>query len=318
VQAAPEPEAKPEPGQPIALPPTPSPSRRRKVIVIDKTVGQDAKPAPEASPSPEPTPEPAPPTDAKPNEPVPAAEPPQTSETLPAALDPLEDPADDSLASQQKLPHIIIVIDELADLMMTVGRDVEISVARIAQKARAAGIHLIVATQRPSVNVITGLIKANLPARISFKVASKVDSRTILDQNGAETLLGLGDMLFHPPTTSDVQRIHGALITEEEITRVVEHLKKQANPIYDESILASAEEPEEGAESEEDCSDELYDQAVAIVAELGQASTSMVQRKLQIGYNRAARLIERMEREGIVGPANGAKPREVLISNHLP
>jgi len=218
----------------------------------------------------------------------------------------------------EKLPHIVIVIDELADLMMTSSREVEASIARIAQKARAAGIHLIVATQRPSVNVITGLIKANLPARISFRVASKTDSRTILDQNGAESLLGNGDMLFHPPTSSQIMRIHGALITEDEITRVVEHLKQQAQPVYDDSILASAEEEDEGVQLEEDDRDELYDLAVAVVAEAGQASTSMVQRKLRIGYNRAARLIERMEREGIVGPPDGSRPREVLIQDHPP
>ena len=174
---------------------------------------------------------------------------------------------------------------------------------------------LPVATQRPSVNVITGLIKANLPARVSFRVASKVDSRTILDSNGSETLLGNGDMLFHPPTSSELVRVHGAFISEEEITSIVEHLKTQAEPVYDESILASADEPEEANQEEEE-HDEFYDSAVQIVAEMGQASTSMVQRKLRIGYNRAARLIERMEREGIVGPADGSRPRKVLIQNH--
>ncbi len=219
----------------------------------------------------------------------------------------------------EKMPHIVVVIDELADLMMTAGREVETNIARIAQKARAAGIHLIVATQRPSVNVITGLIKANLPARVSFRVASKVDSRTILDANGAEALLGNGDMLFNPPTSSELLRVHGAYITEEEIEKVVEHLKAQAEPVFDESILAAAEradEPEGGEDGEDDPDDELYDQAVRIVAEMGQASTSMVQRKLRIGYNRAARLIERMEREGIVGPPDGSRPRKVLIQNH--
>jgi S-DNA-T family DNA segregation ATPase FtsK/SpoIIIE len=234
---------------------------------------------------------------------------------------PVEEDQDEEEArpTMHRLPHIVIVIDELADLMMASSREVETAIARIAQKARAAGIHLIIATQRPSVNVITGLIKANLPARISFRVAQKIDSRTILDHNGAETLLGNGDMLFHPPTSSQMVRIHGALITEDEIRRVVDHLKAQAQPVYDESILASAEEPQtDGEEVNEDEYDELYDTAVQLVAEMGQASTSMVQRKLRIGYNRAARLIERMEKEGIVGPADGARPREVLVRDHKP
>ena len=233
---------------------------------------------------------------------------------------PVEDEQEEEAGpTMQKLPHIVIVIDELADLMMASSREVETAIARIAQKARAAGIHLIIATQRPSVNVITGLIKANLPARISFRVAQKIDSRTILDHNGAETLLGNGDMLFHPPTSSQMVRIHGALITEDEIRRVVDHLKAQAKPVFDESILAAAEEPKDDVDEEEpEDHDELYDTAVALVAEMGQASTSMVQRKLRIGYNRAARLIERMEKEGIVGPADGARPREVLVRDHKP
>ncbi len=297
--------------------PQPAPAAKRKIIVIDKTA--PAAPAPVPAPENPPALSPASVEGEPPAGPAPSdgacapAETPATADSCPEC--PEKSPAE---GPRQKLPHIVIVIDELADLMMTVGREVETSIARIAQKARAAGIHLIVATQRPSVNVITGLIKANLPARISFRVASKIDSRTILDQNGAETLLGNGDMLFHPPTTSEILRIHGALITEEEISRLVHHLKTQAQPIYDESILASTEnaDPPEGeGAAEDDEDDELYDQAVAVVAEMGQASTSMVQRKLRIGYNRAARLIERMEREGIVGPADGARPREVLVQN---
>ncbi|MDD3249193.1 MAG: DNA translocase FtsK 4TM domain-containing protein [Smithellaceae bacterium] len=211
-----------------------------------------------------------------------------------------------------KLPYIVIVIDELADLMMVAPRDVEESLTRLAQMARAAGIHLILATQRPSVDVITGLIKANFPTRISFKVSSKIDSRTIIDQPGAEQLLGAGDMLFIPPGTSKLTRIHGAYLSDAEISRIVEFIKMQAQPTYDDSIekfeLESAQ-----TRQDEDGYDEKYDEAVALVGELGQASISLVQRYMKIGYNRAARMIEQMEREGIVGPSDGAKPRKVLI-----
>jgi S-DNA-T family DNA segregation ATPase FtsK/SpoIIIE len=208
------------------------------------------------------------------------------------------------------LPYIVIVIDELADLMMVSARDVEASLTRLAQMARAAGIHLLIATQRPSVDVLTGVIKANFPTRISFQVSSKTDSRTILDANGAEHLLGSGDMLFLPPGTSRLVRVHGAYVSEVEILRVAEFWKKQGHPIYDHSILKIKEE---AAEVESDGFDEMYDQAVAVVAESRQASISMLQRKLRVGYNRAARMIEKMELEGIVGPADGAKPREVYM-----
>jgi S-DNA-T family DNA segregation ATPase FtsK/SpoIIIE len=208
------------------------------------------------------------------------------------------------------LPYIVIVIDELADLMMVSARDVEASLTRLAQMARAAGIHLLIATQRPSVDVLTGVIKANFPTRISFQVSSKTDSRTILDANGAEHLLGSGDMLFLPPGTSRLVRVHGAYVSEVEILRVAEFWKKQGHPIYDHSILKMKEE---AAEAESDGFDEMYDQAVAVVAESRQASISMLQRKLRVGYNRAARMIEKMELEGIVGPADGAKPREVYM-----
>jgi S-DNA-T family DNA segregation ATPase FtsK/SpoIIIE len=213
-----------------------------------------------------------------------------------------------------EIPYIVIIIDELADLMMTSTQEMEECITRLAQMARAAGIHLILATQRPSVDVITGLIKANFPARIAFKVTSKHDSRTILDGMGAETLLGMGDMLFMTPQGGNVIRIHGSYITDSDISRVVSHIKEQGQPIYDETIL---KEPEKtGGNGEEDGeNDELYDQAVKIVAETKQASISMVQRKLRIGYNRAARMIERMELEGVVGPADGSKPRQVLVSN---
>jgi S-DNA-T family DNA segregation ATPase FtsK/SpoIIIE len=211
-----------------------------------------------------------------------------------------------------KLPYIVIVIDEFADLMMVAPKDVETSVARLAQKARAAGLHLILATQRPSVDVITGLIKANFPSRIALQVASRIDSRTILDQHGAETLLGNGDMLFSDRGTK-LRRIHGAFLSDEEVHRVVEFLKQQAKPVYDMDILKPREEDaEEGGAPANDFHDEFYDQAVAIVCDTRQASVSYIQRRLQIGYNRAARMVEQMEREGIVGPTNGAKPREVL------
>lgn len=210
-----------------------------------------------------------------------------------------------------KLPYIIIVIDEMADLMMVAQRNVEESLTRLAQMARAAGIHLILATQRPSVDVITGIIKANFPTRISFQVSSKVDSRTILDQLGAEQLLGSGDMLFMPPGTSRLIRIHGAFVSDREIERIVGFLKKQGDPSYDESILQEEAEPGENGKADDDY-DEKYDDAVELVTELGQASISLVQRYLKVGYNRAARMIEKMEAEGVVGPSDGVKPRKVL------
>jgi S-DNA-T family DNA segregation ATPase FtsK/SpoIIIE len=215
----------------------------------------------------------------------------------------------------RKLPYIVVVIDEFADLMMVAPKDVETSVARIAQKARAVGIHLIVATQRPSVDVITGLIKANFPSRIAFQVASKIDSRTILDQPGAENLLGQGDSLFQDRGQA-LRRVHGALVTDTEIKGLVDFLKQQGQPVYDMDILKPREEEgggEDGGMMEGDQGvDPLYDQAVRLVCETRMASVSMIQRRLQIGFNRASRLVERMEKEGIVGAANGSKPREVL------
>ncbi|ADH85969.1 FtsK/SpoIIIE family DNA translocase [Desulfurivibrio alkaliphilus] len=216
--------------------------------------------------------------------------------------------------AEEKLPLIVIIIDELADLMMVSSREVEDAVARLAQMARAAGMHLILATQRPSVDVLTGLIKANFPTRMSFKVSSKIDSRTILDGSGAEHLLGAGDMLFLPPGASKLQRIHGAYISEQESQRIVSFLRSQGAAEYDPSVLEIAEEPDGGGEDGEDGTmDEHYDRAVALVTETGQASISMVQRRLRVGYNRAARMIETMEKEGVIGPADGAKPREVLV-----
>jgi DNA segregation ATPase FtsK/SpoIIIE, S-DNA-T family len=210
----------------------------------------------------------------------------------------------------EKLPRIVIIIDELADLMLTVGRDIEEYITRLAQKARAAGIHLILATQRPSVDVITGLIKANFPARISFQVTTRVDSRTILDSMGGEKLLGNGDLLFLPPGTARLIRVHGAFVSDQEVRKVMKFIKQQGQPNYRPEVLEAKRDVEAAAAADEEY-DEMYDQAVAIVTDTQQASISMVQRRLRVGYNRAARMIERMERDGVVGPAEGAKPREV-------
>ncbi len=221
----------------------------------------------------------------------------------------------------ETMPRIVIVVDELADLMLTVGREIEELLTRLAQKARAAGIHLILATQRPSVNVITGLIKANFPARISFKVTSKIDARTIMDQSGAERLLGQGDMLFYSPAIGRVKRLHSPFVSDQEVHDVVNWIQSQGEPDYDsdiERVLKVMEENEGGGGGfsmngdMDDSYDPLYDQAVSLVLEKGQASTSMVQRVFRIGYNRAARILETMEKEGVVGPADGAKPRQVI------
>jgi DNA segregation ATPase FtsK/SpoIIIE, S-DNA-T family len=212
----------------------------------------------------------------------------------------------------RKLPYLVLIIDELADLMMVASREVETYIARLAQMARAAGIHLMVATQRPSTDVVTGVIKANFPARISFQVASRHDSATIINAPGAEYLLGMGDMLILPPGTSTLTRVHGPYVDEKEIHSVVEYWKAQGAPVYDASILRPRAD-DEGAPDDDEGPDELYDQAIAAVSDMRFVSISLLQRKLRVGYNRAARMIERMEREGIVGPADGAKPREVLI-----
>jgi len=214
--------------------------------------------------------------------------------------------------NHRHLPRIVVIIDELADLMMTVGREIEESITRLAQKARAAGIHLILATQRPSVDVITGLIKANFPARLSFQVTSRTDSRTILDAIGAERLLGQGDMLFLPPGTARVQRLHGPFVSDEEVHRVVDFIKRQEQPQYDMALLEDETTDEEASEDDEDLSDEMYDMAVRLVTEHRQASISWLQRRLRVGYNRAARMIERMERDGVVSAPLGARGREVL------
>ncbi len=209
------------------------------------------------------------------------------------------------------LPFIIVVIDELADLMMVASNEVEESICRLAQMARAVGIHLILATQRPSVDVITGLIKANLPSRISFRVSSKTDSRTILDSNGAEQLLGKGDMLFLPPASSRCIRLHGPYISEQESARLASFLRKQGKPVFDDTITADDEKAGPGGIEYE--KDELYDEAARIVVGTGQASISYLQRKMRIGFSRAARLVDMMEAEGLVSPGAGGKPREVLV-----
>jgi len=211
---------------------------------------------------------------------------------------------------KQKLPYIIVVIDELADLMMTVRDQVESAIARLAQLSRAVGIHLILATQRPSVDVITGVIKANFPSRISFKVASKVDSRTVLDMNGAEKLLGRGDLLFLEPGTAKPIRAQSSFIKDEELERVLDFIKKQGKPVYDGSIVKVQEQSTVGMLAEKD---ELFDTASRLVIETGQASVSIIQRRLRLGYTRAARLIDMMEQDGLVGPYVGSKPRDILV-----
>jgi DNA segregation ATPase FtsK/SpoIIIE, S-DNA-T family len=216
------------------------------------------------------------------------------------------------------LPYIVIIIDELADLMMLDRANVEESITRLAQMARAVGIHLVLATQRPSVDVITGLIKANIPTRISFRLATKVDSRTILDTNGAEALLGRGDMLFLPPGTSRLLRLHAPYVSEKETAAVVSFWKDQGQAEYVEGFLESPKDERqnnfEGGSGEEEENDPMFDDAVRLVFEFGKASTSLLQRRLRIGYGRAAHLIDLMERDGLVGPADGSRPRELLKS----
>ena len=237
-----------------------------------------------------------------------------------AAVGSLEVPRDESAFEipKKKLPYIVCIIDELADLMMVAPADIETCIARIAQLARAAGIHLILATQRPSVNVITGVIKANLPSRISFKVASKIDSRTILDGGGAEALIGKGDMLFIPPGTSSLVRAQGAFVSDDEINGIVEFLQENNDPPVfaaevQKQVEASGEEGVSGTDAESDDSDELLSAAIDVLRSTKRASTSMLQRRLRIGYNRAARLMETLEDRGIVGPENGSSPREILV-----
>ena len=222
---------------------------------------------------------------------------------------------DDPIGAPDKMPAIVIIIDELADLMMVARKEVEESIVRLAQMARAAGIHMLLATQRPSVDVITGLIKANFPTRLSFRVSSKVDSRTVLDANGAENLLGMGDGLLLPPGSSDVIRVHGAFVSDDEVQRIVDHLKSQGEPNYINAVLVDPSSEEDDGE-DDDALDEMYDQCVAVVAEAGKASTSLLQRRLKLGYNRAARIMDAMERRGVIGPQDGARPREVYAQSY--
>ena len=235
--------------------------------------------------------------------------------------DPLANPEDPDAPTLVPLPQIVVVIDELADLMMVAGKKIEELIARLAQKARAAGIHLILATQRPSVDVITGLIKANIPARISFQVSSKVDSRTVLDQMGAEALLGQGDMLYLAAGTGLPIRVHGAFVADDEVIRVVNSVKQSGEAQYDERILEGADAVAGGgmftaglsAEGGDGESDPLYDEAVSVVLKHRRASISLVQRHLRIGYNRAARLLETMERAGVVSPMQSNGNRDILV-----
>jgi S-DNA-T family DNA segregation ATPase FtsK/SpoIIIE len=215
--------------------------------------------------------------------------------------------------SYEKLPYIVVVIDELADLMVMAAKDVEESLQRLAQMARAAGIHLVLATQRPSVDVLTGVIKANFPSRVSFQVSSGIDSRTVLDQKGAENLLGNGDMLFIPPGTSVVRRLHGAFVTEKEVNELVAHLRDQGKPVFDEDLANLDIETDSSDSSSNEDVDEMFDQAVAIVVETRNASISYLQRRLKVGYNRAARIIEEMENQGMVGPQVGTRSRDVFL-----
>ena len=222
-----------------------------------------------------------------------------------------------------KMPHIVIIIDELADLMMTAPGDVEDAICRIAQKARAAGMHLIVATQRPSVDVVTGLIKANIPTRIAFAVSSQVDSRTILDIGGAEKLMGRGDMLFYPVSANKPVRIQGCFVSDAEVEKVVGFIKNSGKPDYSDDIaeeidrIAAQDKNSKGTKKNEDDdggdADTMLNQAIEVVVEAGQASTSLLQRRLKLGYARAARIIDQMEQRGVVGPYQGSKPRDVLI-----
>jgi S-DNA-T family DNA segregation ATPase FtsK/SpoIIIE len=224
-------------------------------------------------------------------------------------------PRDEDIIIPEKLSYIVVIIDELADLMLVAPADVEMAIARITQMARAAGIHCIVATQRPSVDVITGVIKANIPARIAFQVASKVDSRTILDAMGADKLLGKGDMLFLPPGSAKLTRVQGVLITDQELQAVVDHIARQGKPSYELDIHQQLQKPARDfdAEGGSDEDEELIEQCIEVIRSEQKASVSLLQRRLKLGYGRAARIMDELEDRGIVGPSRGAEPRDILI-----
>jgi S-DNA-T family DNA segregation ATPase FtsK/SpoIIIE len=222
-------------------------------------------------------------------------------------------PREDELIIPDKMSYIVVIIDELADLMQTAPADVESAIARITQMARAAGIHLIVATQTPRADVITGVIKANIPSRIAFQVASKIDSRVILDENGADRLLGQGDMLYLPPSTSRLIRAQGVLVTDDEIRRVVDFVSAQSSPMFDSAMHEKLQSNAAPAEEVTDEDEELVEKCLEIIRQEKRASTSLLQRRLRLGYTRAARIVDILEQRGILGPGEGAKPREILV-----
>jgi S-DNA-T family DNA segregation ATPase FtsK/SpoIIIE len=287
----------------------------RRLVVVDAAAGETEEQAAARAAAEEAAAEAASQTGAE-GRPIEAAGP------SPEFEDPTGPPPADPVAAREerklprKLPFIVVVIDELADLMLTAPREVETSLARLAAKARATGIHLMVATQRPSTDVVTGTIKNNFPARISFRLGSRHDSSTIINGPGAESLLGNGDMLVMT-ATQPLTRVQGAFVSEEELHRVVGFLKEQGRPVYDESILKARDGAGEGWRSEDE-DDPVYDQAIEVVARMEEVSVSKLQREMRLGYNKAAKIIERMERDGLVGPANGVKPRQVLMRGAVP
>jgi len=237
----------------------------------------------------------------------------RAADTAAATEDEIKVPREDELVIPDRMPYIVIIIDELADLMQTAPADVESAIARITQMARAAGIHLIVATQTPRADVITGVIKANIPSRIAFQVASKIDSRVILDENGADRLLGQGDMLYLPPSTSRLIRAQGVLVTDEEIHRLVEFVAAQSPPSFDLAMQDKLQLSSASAEEVTDEDEELVEKCLEIIRQEKRASTSLLQRRLRLGYRRAARIVDILEQRGILGPGEGAKPREILV-----